>query len=226
MTVPGFFDIKCAVCGAISEQNVLISTNTMGPPDLDFRPALMARSTLSLQIQCCPKCGYCSKNIETSTPHAADIITKPDYKSLLRDKTIPLLARKYLCWAKIAEEEGDYISSFNAALDAAWVCDDEENLNGMIDSRKYAAYLIKKIHTKGLSLSYEKGIDELVLSDILRRIGNFEDAQRVIKSGQKNTTDSLLLKALFFENDLCEKRDIQCYSFESIDNEGRWEDSQ
>ena len=49
----------CSVCGSKSVQAVIRSTNTMGPPDLDTRPAEMERSTINYWIQTCPSCGFC-----------------------------------------------------------------------------------------------------------------------------------------------------------------------
>jgi hypothetical protein len=60
--------IRCAVCGADSTQNVLASTSTHCPPDLDLRAGGPARWALQFQVQRCPFCGYCAEMIGKRTP--------------------------------------------------------------------------------------------------------------------------------------------------------------
>ena len=64
----------CAACGRTSTHHVLGSTNTMGPSDLDMRPAPMARWTLDQQVQCCPHCGCCAWDISEPTEAAGEIV--------------------------------------------------------------------------------------------------------------------------------------------------------
>ena len=57
-------EVKCSMCGSISKQQLIASTNTIiWAPDLDLRPAEMARSTMVYWIQECPDCGYVSVDI-------------------------------------------------------------------------------------------------------------------------------------------------------------------
>jgi hypothetical protein len=56
MTLPYFDDVVCAVCGNKSVTDGLMSTNTIGPPDLDMRPAEMQRSTMGYWVDNCEKC--------------------------------------------------------------------------------------------------------------------------------------------------------------------------
>ncbi len=48
--------VKCIICNAENEIFNLGSTNSFGSPDLDFRPAGMARYTLIYEVQTCIKC--------------------------------------------------------------------------------------------------------------------------------------------------------------------------
>ena len=89
MTTIDPVDVTCAVCGAVSEHLVLGSTNTMGPPDLDMRPAPMARWTLGEQIQRCPQCGYCASDISEAGETAAEVVRNEAYQAELARETTP-----------------------------------------------------------------------------------------------------------------------------------------
>lgn len=81
--------LRCAVCGRASEHQVLASTNTMGPPDLDLRPEEMQRSTMNVWVQRCPHCGYCARSIEDETEGAAEYLRGEAYAKLSGDAAYP-----------------------------------------------------------------------------------------------------------------------------------------
>jgi hypothetical protein len=114
----------CAVCGAVSEHEVLGSTNTMGPPDLDMRPAPMARWTLGEQIQQCPECGYCAKDISEGGASARRVVANDAYQAELAREAYPELTRRYLCASLIMSIAGDDAGAGRAALMGAWAADD------------------------------------------------------------------------------------------------------
>ncbi len=58
MTITFEIEKRCAVCGKVSKQIALMSTNAIGYSDLDMRPPEMERSTINTWIQICPSCGY------------------------------------------------------------------------------------------------------------------------------------------------------------------------
>src|SRR5262249_6696974 len=116
----------CFVCGNISEHTVIGSTNTFGSPDLDLRPSEMQRSTITHWIQRCPTCGYCARSISTGPEIAKQIVTSPEYVEQRDNPAYPALANQFLCWALIQAADGNDAVAGRAALDAAWICDDEQ----------------------------------------------------------------------------------------------------
>ena len=114
----------CAVCGTVSEHEVLGSTNSMGPPDLDMRPAPMARWTLGEQIQQCPECGYCARDISIATGAAAQVVRNQAYLAELAREDYPELTRRYLCASLILSVDGEDGHAGKAALMGAWAADD------------------------------------------------------------------------------------------------------
>jgi hypothetical protein len=69
--------VTCRVCGAQSKQTTLLSSNTLGLPDLDGRPFRysMLRETMSGWVQRCPECGYCAMYL--SRDHEYDLPVAP-----------------------------------------------------------------------------------------------------------------------------------------------------
>lgn len=114
----------CGVCGATSRHQPLGSAETMGTPDLDMRPAPMARWTLAEQIQQCPECGYCSRDIALASETAKKMVHSEAYQDELAREDYPVLSRRYLCAALILSAEGDDGAAGRAALMGAWAADD------------------------------------------------------------------------------------------------------
>lgn len=114
----------CGVCGATSCHQTLASAETMGAPDLDMRPAPMARWTLAEQIQQCPECGYCSRDISVASETAKKVVHSEAYQDELSREDHPVLSRRYLCAALILSAEGDDGAAGRAALMGAWAADD------------------------------------------------------------------------------------------------------
>jgi hypothetical protein len=96
----------------------------MGPPDLDLRPAPLARWTLDQQIGCCPECGYCSADVSLAPPGASEVVRSETYRLALACEDHPELTRRYVCAALILSAEGDNAGAGRAALKGAWAADD------------------------------------------------------------------------------------------------------
>ncbi|MBS7251264.1 MAG: hypothetical protein KIH08_11870 [Candidatus Freyarchaeota archaeon] len=115
---------KCILCGKESKQIVVISTNTVGSPDLDTRPPEMKRSTLPYWIEFCPECGFCAPDISEAPPEAAEIVRSEAYQQQLHNPEFPALANKFLCLSLILEKIGVYVGAGWCSVHAAWACDD------------------------------------------------------------------------------------------------------
>ena len=71
---------KCSVCGKISSFSVLSSSNSMGSPDLDLRPAPMYRYTINLWIHECPDCGYVAHDLSEEAPVPHEWLKTEEYR--------------------------------------------------------------------------------------------------------------------------------------------------
>ena len=203
---------ECAICGTTSTQNEMGSTNSMGLPDLDTRPPEMMRSTMNLWIETCPSCGYCAPDITEKMGAAAEIVHRDAYKQQLSSTKFPKLANAFLCSSLIQEDDQEYVGAGWAAIHAAWACDDAGTDAAAVKCRKRAVTLLQKAKTSGQKLQEQAGAEEAILSDLLRRSGQFELADKTCDEGLKKEPEEIVSQVLRFQKALIGKSDVTCHT--------------
>ena len=211
-------ETECSLCGARSEQRLVGALQTLGLPDLDTRPAEMARSALPFGVQRCPSCGYCARDISLEYPEADRVIRTPAYEKILRKRSVTEKARQFLGWAAIQEAIGEYGGAGWSSLHAAWVCDDADKVKGAAECRQLA---LERFTRQLMQLGHITGLDEpsiirLVLADLCRRTGQFEPAARWARDGQELNPSDIVRFALELELALIEDQDTASHSLEEI----------
>ncbi|RKG69008.1 hypothetical protein D7V80_10355 [Corallococcus sp. CA054B] len=180
-------DIHCALCGAPHAQRLIASTSTFGNPDLDGRPAGMARSTLSHWVQECPNCGYCAAELSKAHPSARALVQSDSYRALCSDRSAPALATRFLRAALVREAAGDLSGAGHARLHAAWAADDAgaEQLASQWRSDAADALLASPGSTR--EAGDWRGWQAACVVDILRRAGRAvqarQHAERILDGG-------------------------------------------
>lgn len=203
---------KCAVCGKISKHNDVLSTNAFGSPDLDTRPPQMMRSTINMWINTCPSCGYCAPDISEWIEKAPEIVRSDFYKRQLNDPEFPSIANAFLCFSLIQESAGDYAGAGWANIHAAWICDDAGYDAGAQKCRKKAVSLLEKAKEAGQKFGKQVGAEEALMTDLLRRSGQFELALKVCDDGLKKKPDKIISNILQFQKVLISKSDVACHT--------------
>ena len=215
MTLSLLTQVRCSVCSFSSEQQVKTRTNTLNSSTaLDTRPLEMAHSTMNYQIQVCPKCGYCCHHLAEEYPQAAEIIASPIYQTQLKNPEYPELANWFLCHAIIQQQVGDFYQASWSSLQAAWVCDDAQNDRAAQKSRQKAAALFQKAIAKGEKINREPIPQEVILTDIYRRAGDFDAARRICDNALRQKSDSTSTKLLEYEHKLLRQQDKRCHTIE------------
>lgn len=207
---------KCSVCNHSKEFLELASTNTKGLPDLDTRPH-MARK-ISEWVERCPSCGYCASNIELSL-EKPDILKSEAYRLQLKNKDFPELCNSFLCWSIIYENMGDFTKAGGVSIFGAWAADDNKNDKAAKYCRKKAISLLKQAGEKGENLSDKDGEEKLILSDLLRRIGEFEEALKTYNDAIKKINDKKMRNLLEFELKLIKNKDQSCHKTSEVISE-------
>ncbi|MBS3921175.1 MAG: DUF2225 domain-containing protein [Deltaproteobacteria bacterium] len=201
-------EFKCALCGNLSTHEAIISTNTLGWPDLDTRPSEMARSTINAWIQMCPSCGFCAPDISEEVAKAAKVVQGNVYREQLENPDYPKLANSFLCWSLIQEISEQFSDAGWASVHAAWACDDRGSIKSGQLCRMRAAHLFLRAREKGQKFAKGVGTEEaLILTDILRRADRFEEALTICEEALTKGADENVKKLLEHEKTLIEEQD-------------------
>jgi len=197
----------CGVCG--QPVHVTIAQNLLtggGSMDLDLRPAPEKRDTLKYQIQLCRKCGYCWPDIAKERKH--EKIAKVLNAKLAFDDTAALFARA--AEIEIADNAPSF-ASYMLYMKAAWVMDDLKNKKKSDEYRKLAIKQME-LYMERDAIARTTGDNYLALIDVLRRIGDFEKAKRILSIAELYATESVLPQILAFQKKLIENKDSERYT--------------
>lgn len=206
-TTWGEVEKTCAVCGTKDKYRVLMSSNTMGSRDLDTRPPEMLRSTISFWVEKCSSCGYCVADIDKVLKNAKETISGSAYKAQLLNSNFPELANKFLCRMLIEDKAGEHKAEIYSAICAGWASDDAKMASAASAARELSIQRILAMNAKNEHYAAQKGADELLISDMYRRNGEFEKAGRTIEKGLALEPENIIKTILKFELELIEKKD-------------------
>ncbi|MBM3149469.1 MAG: DUF2225 domain-containing protein [Chloroflexi bacterium] len=224
---------KCCICKEESEQVILTSTSAFGSMDLDTRPPALQRFTIDTWVQRCPSCGYCASEINKLEQGAAQLVSSDAYKNQLNSPNFPELANSFMCLSMIHEETGEYASAAWDSIHAAWACDDVTDSmswrsirqttqevhsdlayrRASIDPtakkcRRRALVLLRKAQEARQSFSKQVGGEEALIVDLLRRVGEFDEALKVCNDGLKKSPDEILTAVLKLQIRLINSKDV------------------
>lgn len=215
--------VTCAQCGTENEFMEVGSTSVFGSPDLDLRPAPLARHNLSYEVQQCPNCGYCAADISIplESEEAQNLVSSDGYQSQLHHADFPELANQFICLALLLEAEGDLYQKAWVYLSAAWACDDEGNDVSARHCRVSAAEYLQQSFLAEAEDDpddpddlNEKGSQEALLTDVLRRAGQWESAQAICEQGLRVADSAVLQAVLRYQQGLISRQDTGCHTIE------------
>jgi len=213
-------DTKCYVCGKNSRfpQSGPIMDNGTSR-DLDGRPSGMGRSNIYMRVQRCVHCGYCSLEVSQGHESYPDIVNSAAYKAMLYSKEQSETANSYLCCSLLLRYSESWSEVGWGALHAAWICDDNKYEESALRCRKLALDFFTKTRESGAAFADSKNEEEVLLIDILRRLGEFEKAGKICmemlgKIDNGDIDDDTAEIILNYEKHLIEKQDVKCHTFE------------
>ena len=183
MTTQSAVESSCAVCGRVSTQGVIMSTNAFGSPDLDLRPPPMERFTIDHWVQECPHCGYCAPEIEEPIAGGAEVVGSGEYLAILNapDGDDSRLVSRFLCASALFEHAGLLAEAAHEALHAAWAADDSEGgEEEAVLARKRVITLVDELHAQGRHLEKDPVSETMRMIDVARRAGESGRANQLI----------------------------------------------
>ena len=216
MTTSMPVQVRCALCGTLSQQQVLSSTSYFGPPDLDLRPNGPARWALQFQVQHCVRCGYCAKRIGERTPKAGRTVESLIYRDVLEKAKMPALARHFFCAALVAEAAERREAAAWHFVEAAWACDDSGATEQARTCRDRAAEMLSSALAWG-DIATENVVVHGVIADLRRRAGRYEEALVACAAGEvaletDDEADTPVATVLAFIRELTESQDDEVHN--------------
>ena len=201
---------KCWVCGEMSEQAGLASTNRFGSPDLDLRPPEMERSTMEWWLEECPHCGYVANDLSEKTDITKDWLKNNQYSSCDNRNFASTLVEKFYKYYLINMINNNHKSAFYAVLHAAWACDDVEDVDNAMYCRQKALEELSQFVVN----NDEKETLLLVRADLLRRTRQFD---LLVKEYEGQIfSEELLNKIATFQVEKAKKQDTACYTVADV----------
>ena len=234
-------DVRCCICNAKNKIRYVCSSSIFSGPDLDTRPAFMARYNIRYEVYSCKNCGYCNIELDQEISGADRVIQSSEYKKILKSRKSPKKANEFSCLAMLYDSKGNLVQSGFQYLKAAWICDDkhkwmkgaqqikadEENITPIITPRmsaiakSAAAFRIqalekfKAAEKKNKAVMKTKGETRLLKIDLLRRMGQFDEAENICRLALKKRLGSRIRHILQYELYLCKNRDDACRDIET-----------
>jgi hypothetical protein len=204
---------QCAICGTFSEQPEAPSPDLAPPaalaaPDLDTRPPEPERSTIGAWMQDCPSCGYAAADLTRAAPGVDALLKTAGYKECPG----PFARHAY-----ILERLGFYADAGWTALHGAWAFDDAGDESSARRMRSAALSYWKE--GRGANQHFMETVAEefSIVTDILRRIGDFGQAQSTARIAlQDEHLPPLLEDALRFQLTLIQQKDAAVHSLAEL----------
>jgi len=178
---------------------------------MDARPPEMMRSTMQYWVQQCPECGYCAPDIEEKTAYA-DLVASAPYQQQLANSEFPKLANTFLALALLQETESDYTGAGQSSLRAAWAADDDQNASAAQSCRIQAIKHFHAVQENRREILGGGGATNLLVGDLLRRVGNFAEAIEEIDRGLTEVEDDNIRNLLNYEKSLCLNEDVEAHT--------------
>jgi uncharacterized protein len=174
-------EVDCPVCETLVEIKVLMTTNTFGGQDTDFRTHAAGYDPLHIAISICPTCGFSGFELAFKQPPSLD----PSQKSRIRDTLKPeadergriRTSVKYANAARIALWHTQPLENVaDLFLRAAWCCADERDADGERTYRLAAIEHFEQALDKSALQIENRYALEYLIAELYRRIGDAETA--------------------------------------------------
>ena len=215
-------EVTCTVCGAKQTVQELGSTSSFGAMDLDTRPPEMRRSTMDHWVHECDECGYVASDLGDADEAGQMTSVWHAYLAELHSTQRPRLANRFVCRSLLDEATGDRAAAGWRRLHAAWACDDAEQAEEARVQRRAALALFERARAAGQrAMKSVAGGDEVLLADIARRAGEFEQAAEYCSAGLAlPEVPAFVTKLLVLEQEFVAARDIGCHRASEADEAG------
>jgi hypothetical protein len=138
------------------------------------------------------------------------VVREGRYQAQLSDWRLPRLATSFLCQSLLEEADHQYGRAARAALHAAWTCDDQPlRKRQALACRRRVVQLIHEAARRGQEVESEEWTGKVVLTDILRRSGDFASAAEECQRQMILEDDERLRSQFEYEALLIQRHDSE-----------------
>lgn len=209
-------EVVCGSCGEIFIHRVPDGLCSAESKDLDTRPSKMKQSAMRSWLQFCSNCGYCAYDASNFDERCRILLDSAYYRhELYRGETANpdnvTLSSMFKCAARLYQVCGNSAAAGWANLHVAWIHDDECDTILSQVRRSIAADFFLGILRDGKKFSSQVGMSEVIVIDILRRAGRFEEALKVIEKLNITVVPEATIKILDFERTLIGEQNISAH---------------
>ena len=218
MTLPApTMDVNCPVCGAVNQVDRLLSTHSFGSPDLDLRPAPDEGRLLEYMIESCQACKYSAGTLDAKPlKGTGTAMSSPEWVAIGKRKGLPKLAAAFKRAELICTHSHEPRGAVHMALRAVWVCDDRKSSLAPA-LRRETAERIQQAMTAGKPYSSQVGGNEALITDLLRRAEDWQEATNWATKGLAVVDYPLIEAVLRLELKLIEGKDAKVHRIEEAE---------
>ena len=211
--------VTCAVCGREQSVQEMGSTSSFGPMDLDTRPPPVRRHSLWLWVHECEECGFVAPELRNAAPTDARHVASREYRAELNHAGRERLASRFVCRSLLDEAAGDLVAAGWRRVHAAWASDDAGHDTEARVQRFEAIGLFERARLDGeRAMKSVVGGDEVLLADLSRRAGAFEQAYGYCRAGLVlPELPAFMKRLLFFEQRLAVACDPDCHTVAEVE---------
>jgi hypothetical protein len=193
----------CYLCGTRSEH--MCCDWGLGVPswELDGTPDWYWAGFELCQFELCPSCGYIARDISEGDERIRAVVNSDTYQAEFKDPQRP--SRMQL-GALLVDPRDEYYLETRCCwyLWGAW---SSESGEGLVPSRRLAAAALGKVIEAGRRYHRAAGMDFVVVADLHRRCGEFDEAADWVGRGLACDCDEKVQRELALEKAFIERRD-------------------
>lgn len=204
--------VKCPNCGTLNTVYSIGSTNAFGPGDLDTRPPQMARGNILYGVESCTKCGLSAGSLGSVDKSGLAYFNSEEFRTRHDEVPFTDLAENYWTAHLLAIKAGALDEAIYHIIRAAWASDDRGKNDTAVKAREIMLDTLKEHGEEPSYLTPDEPLAGwLMLTDINRRAGRFEDAIRLARYVAENDND-IMGSLARLQIQLCINQDTACYT--------------
>jgi hypothetical protein len=140
------------------------------------------------------------------------IVNSKEYQNIIVSSEMPEIAASFLALSYEKEKQQDYSDSAWRAINAAWICDDENKLELSTKCRRQAVTLIANANKYGQKIADQAGVSEAITIDLMRRSGMYKEALELSATMKAEDIEEIIMQVIQYEVKLIAKQDIGAHT--------------